>query len=101
MSTSLNVVSMAAVFCASFKRRAIVWRSLVMRTRSSRAASSGAEGARACTGAGAGAGGGAGGGGGGGGERAGGRGAGGGGVLGVFGLAALPARAGFAVTVVA
>ena len=27
---------MAAVFCASFRRRAMVWRSLVMRTRSSR-----------------------------------------------------------------
>ena len=39
MSTSLKVVSMAAVFCASFRRRAMVWRSLVMRTRSSRAAS--------------------------------------------------------------
>src|SRR5215212_758343 len=51
MSTSLNVVSMAAVFCASFSRRAIVWRSLVMRTRSSREASSGADGARTWTGA--------------------------------------------------
>src|SRR4051812_16148883 len=51
MSTSLNVVSMAAVFCASFSRRAIVWRSLVMRTRSSRDASSDAEGARAWAGA--------------------------------------------------
>ncbi len=37
MSTSLKVVSMAAVFCASLRRRAIVWRSFVMRTRSSRA----------------------------------------------------------------
>ena len=46
MSTSLNVVSMAAVFCASFRRRAMVWRSFVIFTRSSRAASSGAEGAR-------------------------------------------------------
>ena len=36
MSTSLKVVSMAAAFCASLRRRAIVWRSLVMRTRSSR-----------------------------------------------------------------
>src|SRR5918993_238785 len=55
MSTSLNVVSMAAVFCASFRRRAMVWRSLVMRTRSSREASSGGDEARAWTGAGAGA----------------------------------------------
>src|SRR6516165_2135025 len=46
MSTSLKVVSMAAVFCASFRRRAIVWRSRVIRTRSSRAASSGGVGAR-------------------------------------------------------
>ena len=46
MSTSLKVVSMAAVFCASFRRRAMVWRSLVRRTRSSREASSGAAGAR-------------------------------------------------------
>ena len=30
MSTSLNVVSIAAVFCASFSRRAMVWRSLVI-----------------------------------------------------------------------
>src|SRR6516225_9479017 len=49
MSTSLKVVSMAAVFCASFRRRAMVWRSRVMRTRSSRAASSGGAGARICT----------------------------------------------------
>ena len=49
MSTSLKVVSMAAVFCASLRRRAMVWRSRVMRTRSSRAASSGGDGARACT----------------------------------------------------
>ena len=56
MSTSLKVVSMAAVFCASFNRRAMVWRSLVSRTRSSREASSGAEGARTETGAGCGAG---------------------------------------------
>ena len=35
MSTSLNVVSIAAVRCASTSRRAIVWRRLVMRTRSS------------------------------------------------------------------
>ena len=44
MSTSLKVVSMAAVFWASFSRRAIVWRSLVIRTRSSRAASVGRRG---------------------------------------------------------
>ena len=37
---------MAAVLCASLSRRAMVCRSLVMRTRSSRAASSGNEGAR-------------------------------------------------------
>ena len=37
MSTSLKVVSIAAVFCASLRRRAMVWRSRVMRTRSSRA----------------------------------------------------------------
>ena len=49
MSTSLKVVSMAAVFWASLRRRAIVWRSRVIRTRSSRAASSGGEGARTCT----------------------------------------------------
>ena len=30
MSTSLKVVSMAAVFCASFRRRAMVWRSRVI-----------------------------------------------------------------------
>ena len=53
MSTSLKVVSIAAVFCASFNRWAIVRRSLVMRTRSSRGSS--ACGARAA-GAGAGAG---------------------------------------------
>ena len=62
MSTSLKVVSIAAVFWASFRRRAIVWRSLVMRTRSSRALSSGVDtrGAGAWTGTGAGAGAGAG-----------------------------------------
>ena len=49
MSTSLKVVSMAAVFCASFSRRAMVWRSRVIFTRSSRAASSAGEGARTCT----------------------------------------------------
>ena len=48
MSTSLNVVSMAAVFCASLRRRAMVWRSRVILTRSSRAASFGTEGARSC-----------------------------------------------------
>ena len=37
---------MAAVFCASLSRRAMVWRSLVIRTRSSRCESSGAAGAR-------------------------------------------------------
>ena len=42
---------MAAVFCASFRRRAMVWRSRVMCTRSSRAASSAGDGARICTGA--------------------------------------------------
>ena len=36
MSTSLKVVSMAAVFCASFSRSAMRFRSRVMRTRSSR-----------------------------------------------------------------
>ena len=46
MSTSLKVVSMAAVFCASFSRRAMVWRSRVIFTRSSRAASSAGDGAR-------------------------------------------------------
>ena len=40
---------MAAVFCASFSRRAMVWRSRVMRTRSSREASSAGDGARTCT----------------------------------------------------
>ena len=49
MSTSLKVVSMAAVFCASLSRRAMVWRSRVMRTRSSRAASSAGDGARTWT----------------------------------------------------
>ena len=49
MSTSLKVVSIAAVFCASFRRRAMVWRSRVIFTRSSRAASSAGEGARTCT----------------------------------------------------
>ena len=42
---------MAAVFCASLSRRAIVWRSRVIGTRSSRAASSAGDGARICTGA--------------------------------------------------
>src|SRR6185437_15705628 len=51
MSTSLKVVSMAAVFCASLSRRAMVWRSRVMCTRSSRAASSAGDGARICIGA--------------------------------------------------
>ena len=52
MSTSLKVVSMAAVFCASLRRRAMVWRSRDMRTRSSRAASSAGDGARTVTGVG-------------------------------------------------
>src|SRR5581483_724939 len=51
MSTSLKVVSMAAVFCASLRRRAMVWRSRDMRTRSSRDASSAGDGARTATGA--------------------------------------------------
>ena len=37
MSTSLKVVSIAAVFCASFSRAATILRSRVIRTRSSRA----------------------------------------------------------------
>ena len=37
---------MAAVFCASLRRRAMVWRSRVIFTRSSRAASSAGDGAR-------------------------------------------------------
>ncbi len=52
MSTSLKVVSMAAVFCASFRRRAIVWRRRDIGTRSSRAAWSGGDGARTEIGAG-------------------------------------------------
>src|SRR4051812_14201102 len=48
MSTSLKVVSMAAVLCASLSRRAMVWRSRVIFTRSSRAASSAGDGARTC-----------------------------------------------------
>ena len=43
MSTSLKVVSIAAVAWASLSRRAMVWRSLVIFTRSSREASSGAR----------------------------------------------------------
>ena len=43
---------MAAVFCASLRRRAMVWRSRVICTRSSRAASSAGDGARTCTGGG-------------------------------------------------
>ena len=50
-STSLKVVSMAAVFCASLSRRAMVWRRRVIFTRFSRAPSSvagrGAGGGRA------------------------------------------------------
>ena len=49
MSTSLKVVSIAAVFCTSFSRRAMVWRSRVIFTRSSRAASSAGEALRTCT----------------------------------------------------
>ena len=49
MSTSLKVVSIAAVFCASLRRRAMVWRSRVIGTRSSRAASSAGDEARICT----------------------------------------------------
>src|SRR5246127_3137696 len=49
MSTSLKVVSIAAVFCTSLRRRAMVWRSRVIFTRSSRAASSAGDGARTCT----------------------------------------------------
>src|SRR5882724_7566016 len=49
MSTSLKVVSIAAVFWTSFRRRAMVWRSRVIFTRSSRAASSAGDGARTCT----------------------------------------------------
>src|SRR5947199_149486 len=52
ISTSLKVVSIAAVFCASLRRRAIVCRSLDMRTRSSRSASAWSEGARWAAGAG-------------------------------------------------
>src|SRR3954464_10667752 len=52
MSTSLKVVSIAAVFCTSFRRRAMVWRSRVIFTRSSRAASSAGDGAGAPTGGG-------------------------------------------------
>jgi hypothetical protein len=51
MSTSLKVVSMAAVFCASFSRRAMVWRRRVIFTRSSRASSPAEDGARAAAGA--------------------------------------------------
>ena len=40
---------MAAVFCASLSRRAMVWRSRVIFTRSSRAASSAGDGARTWT----------------------------------------------------
>src|SRR5208337_3755095 len=56
MSTSLKVVSIAAVFWASLRRRAIVWRSFVIRTRSSRALSSGVVARGGGTGAGTGAG---------------------------------------------
>src|SRR5687768_10236388 len=44
MSTSLNVVRIAATFCASLSRVAIVLRSRVIRTRSSRRSPTWAEG---------------------------------------------------------
>ncbi len=47
---------MAAVFCASFRRRAMVWRRRVILTRSSRAASSAGTGWRGSAGCGAGVG---------------------------------------------
>ncbi len=50
MSTSLKVVSMAAVCWASLRRRAIVWRRRVILTRSSRLSSSADDGARAAFG---------------------------------------------------
>src|SRR5687767_6134180 len=53
MSTSLNVVRMAAVFCASLSRVAMVWRRRVIRTRSSRR-SPGCAGDGACCGGGGG-----------------------------------------------
>ena len=59
MSTSLKVVSIAAVFCASLRRRAMVWRNRVIGMRCSRVRSSGTVGARAAAGGGAGAGAGA------------------------------------------
>ena len=43
ISTSLKVVSIAAVFCASFRRRAMVWRRRVIFTRSSPPSSGRAE----------------------------------------------------------
>src|SRR5687767_8078299 len=56
MSTSLKVVSWAAVFCDSFRRRAMVWRRRVILTRSSRGWSArGAAGAAGAAAAGAGA----------------------------------------------
>ena len=48
MSTSLKVVSMAAVFWASSRRRAMVALSRLIFTRSSRAVSAGRVGARSC-----------------------------------------------------
>ena len=47
MSASLKVVRMAAVFCASFRRLAMVCLSLVMRTRSSRGPAAAGAGAGA------------------------------------------------------
>ena len=46
MSRSLNVVSIAALFWASFRRRAMVWRRRDIFTRSSRALSLASDGAR-------------------------------------------------------
>eukprot|EP01035_Chromulina_nebulosa_P047364 gene47363-64206_t len=42
---------MAALFCASLRRRAMVWRSLVILTRSSRTSSAAATGGRGAAGA--------------------------------------------------
>src|SRR4051812_27211637 len=59
MSTSLNVVSMAAVFWASLRRRATVWRRRDIRTRSSRRSPEGEDAAAAAGGGGGGGGAGA------------------------------------------
>src|SRR6187549_1697070 len=50
MSTSLKVVSWAAVFCDSFRRRAMVWRRRVILTRSSRGWSARGGSGRGCSG---------------------------------------------------